>query len=70
MHCWPLFASIGERVNVPTPDVNALLGLTRLFGRVRGVYPEEADLDTEKISTGITGNTGQKIVEKECSLNE
>jgi 2-dehydropantoate 2-reductase len=31
---------IGMRVGVPTPNVNALFGLTRLFGRVRGLYPE------------------------------
>jgi 2-dehydropantoate 2-reductase len=31
---------IGQRVGVPAPNVAALLGLTRLFGRVRGIYPE------------------------------
>jgi 2-dehydropantoate 2-reductase len=31
---------IGRRVGVPTPHIDALLGLTRLFGRVRGLYPE------------------------------
>lgn len=31
---------IGQRVAVPTPHIDALLGLTRLFGRVRGLYPE------------------------------
>jgi 2-dehydropantoate 2-reductase len=31
---------IGQRLGVPTPNVDALLGLTRLFGRVRGLYPE------------------------------
>jgi 2-dehydropantoate 2-reductase len=30
---------IGQRVGVPTPNVDALLGLARLFGRVRGLYP-------------------------------
>jgi len=30
---------IGRRVGVPTPNIDALLGLTRLFGRVRGLYP-------------------------------
>ena len=29
---------IGQRVSVPTPNIDALLGLTRLFGRVRGLY--------------------------------
>jgi 2-dehydropantoate 2-reductase len=38
---------IGVRVGVPTPNVDALFGLTRLFGRVRGVYPEERPLDRE-----------------------
>jgi 2-dehydropantoate 2-reductase len=31
---------IGRRIGVPTPHIDALLGLTRLFGRVRGLYPE------------------------------
>jgi len=31
---------IGRRVGEPTPNIDALLGLTRLFGRVRGIYPE------------------------------
>jgi len=30
---------IGERVGVATPNCDALFGLTRLFGRVRGLYP-------------------------------
>jgi len=30
---------IGERVGVATPSIDALFGLTRLFGRVRGLYP-------------------------------
>jgi 2-dehydropantoate 2-reductase len=33
---------IGARVGVPTPTINALYGLTRLFARVRGLYPEAA----------------------------
>ena len=31
---------IGQRVGLPTPQIDVLLGLTRLFGRVRGLYPE------------------------------
>ncbi|MFT3664573.1 2-dehydropantoate 2-reductase [Piscinibacter sp.] len=31
---------IAQRLGVPTPNVNALFGLTRLFGRVHGLYPE------------------------------
>jgi len=31
---------IGQRVGVPTPNIDALLGLTRLFGRVHGLYPQ------------------------------
>lgn len=31
---------LGARTGVPTPNIDALLGLTRLFGRVRGVYPD------------------------------
>jgi 2-dehydropantoate 2-reductase len=30
---------IGRRVGVPTPNIDALFGLTRLFGRVHGLYP-------------------------------
>jgi 2-dehydropantoate 2-reductase len=30
---------LGHRVGVPTPNIDTLLGLTRLFGRVRGLYP-------------------------------
>lgn len=31
---------IARRLDVPTPNVNALFGLTRLFGRVHALYPE------------------------------
>jgi 2-dehydropantoate 2-reductase len=31
---------IGQRAGVPTPAIDALFGLARLFGRVRGLYPE------------------------------
>ena len=34
---------IGQRLGVATPTVDALLGLTRLFGRVRGLYPDQPD---------------------------
>ena len=30
---------IAQRVGVATPNIDALLGLTRLFGRVHGLYP-------------------------------
>ena len=30
---------IGARVGVPTPVIDALFGLTRVFGRVHGLYP-------------------------------
>lgn len=33
---------LGRRVGVPTPHIDVLLGLTRLFGRVHGLYPEAA----------------------------
>jgi len=32
---------IAVRLRVPTPHISALLGLTRLFGRVHGLYPQE-----------------------------
>ncbi|HTT09619.1 MAG TPA: 2-dehydropantoate 2-reductase [Burkholderiaceae bacterium] len=31
---------LGRRTGVPTPHIDAILGLTRLFGRIRGLYPE------------------------------
>lgn len=31
---------MGQRLNVPTPQISALLGLTRLFARTHGLYPE------------------------------
>jgi 2-dehydropantoate 2-reductase len=31
---------IGVRLGSPTPNINILLGLARLFGRVHGLYPE------------------------------
>ena len=31
---------IGQRLAVATPNVDALFGLTRLFGRMRGLYPD------------------------------
>jgi len=31
---------IGSRLGQSTPNINILLGLTRLFGRMRGLYPE------------------------------
>lgn len=31
---------MGRRLNVPTPHINALLGLARLFGRTHHLYPE------------------------------
>jgi 2-dehydropantoate 2-reductase len=30
---------LGLRLGVPTPNIDALFGLARLFGRVRGLYP-------------------------------
>jgi 2-dehydropantoate 2-reductase len=30
---------IGQRLGIATPNIDALLGLTRLFGRVNGLYP-------------------------------
>jgi len=31
---------IGQRLQIATPNIDALLGLARLFGRVHGLYPE------------------------------
>jgi 2-dehydropantoate 2-reductase len=33
---------IGQRLGLPMPNIAAVLGLTRLFGRVRGLYPASA----------------------------
>jgi 2-dehydropantoate 2-reductase len=42
----PLLAApreIGRRLKIPTPQVDALLGLSRLFARMRGLYADEPD---------------------------
>jgi len=31
---------MGGRLGLPTPNIDTLLGLTRLFGRVHGLYPQ------------------------------
>jgi 2-dehydropantoate 2-reductase len=31
---------IGSRLSLPTPNIDALLGLSRLFGRAHGLYPQ------------------------------
>jgi 2-dehydropantoate 2-reductase len=33
---------IASRLEVPSPNIATLFGLSRLFGRTRGLYPEEA----------------------------
>jgi 2-dehydropantoate 2-reductase len=33
---------LGRRTGVPTPNVSALLGMSRVFARVRGLYPNAA----------------------------
>jgi 2-dehydropantoate 2-reductase len=33
---------LGARTGVPTPNIDALLGLTRLYARSRGLYPDAA----------------------------
>jgi 2-dehydropantoate 2-reductase len=33
---------LGQRADVPTPTVSALLGLTRVFARVHGLYPDQS----------------------------
>ena len=33
---------ISQRLGMPTPHIDALMGLTRLFGRVHGIYPAQA----------------------------
>jgi 2-dehydropantoate 2-reductase len=33
---------LGERLGLPTPSVDAIFGLARLYGRVHGLYPEGA----------------------------
>ncbi|HRH86962.1 MAG TPA: 2-dehydropantoate 2-reductase [Rubrivivax sp.] len=37
---------IAQRLSIATPNIDALLGLTRLFARVRGLYPEDDALRT------------------------
>jgi 2-dehydropantoate 2-reductase len=43
-------AEIGTRLAIPTPHIDALLGMSRLYARVRGLYPE-ADDRTAGVST-------------------
>ncbi|MDR1367470.1 MAG: 2-dehydropantoate 2-reductase [Candidatus Accumulibacter sp.] len=31
---------MGQRIGIPTPNIDVIFGLTRLFGRVHGIYPE------------------------------
>jgi 2-dehydropantoate 2-reductase len=31
---------MGRRLDIATPNIDALLGLTRLFGQMRGLYPD------------------------------
>ena len=33
---------LGQRFNLAAPNINALLGLTRLFARSHGLYPPPA----------------------------
>jgi len=33
---------MAQRLQIATPNIDALLGLTRLFARVRGLYPEDS----------------------------
>jgi 2-dehydropantoate 2-reductase len=52
----PLLAApreIGRRLKLPTPRLDALLGLSRLFARMRGLYADEADT-----SSGSTRSSG------------
>jgi 2-dehydropantoate 2-reductase len=34
---------LGRRLALPTPNIDILFGMTRLFGRVRGLYPPAGD---------------------------
>ena len=40
---------LGELTRVPTPFTDALLGLSRLHARVRGLYPLELDMEPKQI---------------------
>ncbi len=33
---------MGQRLGIATPNIDAILGLSRLFGRVHGLYPEQS----------------------------
>jgi len=37
-------AEIGRRLAIPTPNIDALLGLTRLYARVKGLYPDDSPM--------------------------
>jgi 2-dehydropantoate 2-reductase len=47
---------IAQRVGSATPNIDALLGLTRLFARVRGLYPEDTDPASAGAATGRQGS--------------
>lgn len=45
-------SEIGSRLGLAMPHIHALLGLTRLMARVRGLYPEASDRATATAKTG------------------
>ena len=38
---------MARRLHMPTPHIDALYGLTRLYGRVHGLYPPSAPGSSE-----------------------
>ena len=39
---------MAQRLDIATPNIDALLGLTRLFARMHGLYPAAESTETER----------------------
>jgi 2-dehydropantoate 2-reductase len=44
---------IGQRLGLPSPNISALFGLARLFGRVRGLYPAAGTAAMAPVVPGV-----------------
>jgi 2-dehydropantoate 2-reductase len=43
-------SEIAMRVDVPVPNLDALLGVTRLFARTRGLYPDRSSISMAPVN--------------------
>ncbi|MEK8025926.1 2-dehydropantoate 2-reductase [Pseudaquabacterium rugosum] len=60
---------IGLRLAIPTPHVDALLGLTRLFGRVQGLYPEVLRATQPDTGIGLSTCSLPAVAGPECNIS-